>query len=49
MRHLPLVNRRHRAAEASHFVAACSSRKRWRVVEIIAKATLVAPVPEVEV
>jgi len=26
-----------------------SSRKRWRVVEIIAKATLVAPVPEVEV
>ena len=26
-----------------------SSRKRWRVVEIISKATLVAPVPEVEV
>ena len=26
-----------------------SSRKRWRVVEIIAKATMVAPVPEVEV
>jgi len=26
-----------------------SSRKRWRVVEIIAKATLVAPVPEVQV
>ena len=26
-----------------------SSRKRWRVVQIIAKATLVAPVPEVEV
>ena len=26
-----------------------SSRKRWRVVEIIAKATLVAPIPEVEV
>jgi small subunit ribosomal protein S17 len=26
-----------------------SSRKRWRVVEIIAKATLVAPVPEVEI
>ncbi len=26
-----------------------SSRKRWRVVEIVAKATLVAPVPEVEV
>ena len=26
-----------------------SSRKRWRVVEVIAKATLVAPVPEVEV
>ena len=25
------------------------SRKRWRVVEIISKATLVAPVPEVEV
>ena len=26
-----------------------SSRKRWRVVEIIAKATILAPVPEVEV
>ena len=26
-----------------------SSRKRWRVVEIVAKATLVAPVPEVQV
>jgi small subunit ribosomal protein S17 len=26
-----------------------SARKRWRVVEIIAKATLVAPVPEVQV
>ena len=26
-----------------------SSRKRWRVVAIISKATLVAPVPEVEV
>ena len=26
-----------------------SSRKRWRVVEIVAKAALVAPVPEVEV
>ena len=26
-----------------------SSRKRWRVVEIIAKATLVASVPEVQV
>ncbi len=26
-----------------------SSRKRWRVIEIISKATLVAPVPEVEV
>ena len=26
-----------------------SSRKRWRVVEIVTKATLVAPVPEVEV
>jgi len=26
-----------------------SSRKRWRVEEIISKATLVAPVPEVEV
>jgi small subunit ribosomal protein S17 len=26
-----------------------SSRKRWRVVEIVSKATLVAPVPEVEV
>jgi small subunit ribosomal protein S17 len=26
-----------------------SSRKRWRVVEIIAKASMVAPVPEVEV
>jgi small subunit ribosomal protein S17 len=26
-----------------------SSRKRWRVTEIIAKATLVAPGPEVEV
>jgi small subunit ribosomal protein S17 len=26
-----------------------SSRKRWRVVEIIAKATLVAPIPEVQV
>jgi small subunit ribosomal protein S17 len=26
-----------------------SSRKRWWVVEIISKATLVAPVPEVEV
>jgi small subunit ribosomal protein S17 len=26
-----------------------SSQKRWRVVEIISKATLVAPVPEVEV
>jgi len=26
-----------------------SSRKRWRVVEIIAKATLVAAVPEVQV
>jgi small subunit ribosomal protein S17 len=25
-----------------------SARKRWRVVEIIAKATLVAPVPEVQ-
>lgn len=25
-----------------------SSRKRWRVVAVIAKATLVAPVPEVE-
>jgi hypothetical protein len=29
--------------------APLSSRKRWRVVEIIAKATLVAPVPEVQV
>jgi len=26
-----------------------SSRKRWRVVEIIAKAAMLAPVPEVEV
>jgi len=26
-----------------------SSRKRWRVIEIVAKATLVAPVPEVQV
>ena len=26
-----------------------SSRKRWRVVEIISKATLVAPAPEVKV
>ena len=26
-----------------------SARKRWRVVEIVTKATLVAPVPEVEV
>ena len=26
-----------------------SSRKRWRVVEIVSKATVVAPVPEVEV
>ena len=26
-----------------------SARKRWRVVEIVAKATLVAPVPEVQV
>lgn len=26
-----------------------SSRKRWRVIEIISKATLVAPVPEVEI
>ena len=26
-----------------------SSRKRWRVVEIVAKATLAAPVAEVEV
>ena len=26
-----------------------SKRKRWRVVEIVAKAALVAPVPEVEV
>jgi small subunit ribosomal protein S17 len=26
-----------------------SSRKRWRVIEIISKATSVAPVPEVEV
>jgi small subunit ribosomal protein S17 len=26
-----------------------SSRKRWRVVEIVAKATFVAPVPEVQV
>jgi len=26
-----------------------SSRKRWRVVEVVAKATLVAPVPEVQV
>ena len=26
-----------------------SAHKRWRVVEIVAKATLVAPVPEVEV
>ena len=25
-----------------------SSQKRWRVVQVIAKATLVAPVPEVE-
>jgi small subunit ribosomal protein S17 len=26
-----------------------SSRKRWRVVEVLSKATLVAPVPEVEI
>ena len=26
-----------------------SARKRWRVVEIVTKATVVAPVPEVEV
>jgi len=26
-----------------------SSRKRWRVVEIVARATLAAPLPEVEV
>ena len=26
-----------------------SSRKRWRVAEILTKATLVAPIPEVEV
>jgi len=26
-----------------------SKRKRWRVVEIVAKAAMVAPVPEVEV
>ena len=26
-----------------------SSRKRWRVIEVISKAALVAPVPEVEV
>jgi small subunit ribosomal protein S17 len=26
-----------------------SARKRWRIVEIVAKATVVAPVPEVEV
>jgi small subunit ribosomal protein S17 len=26
-----------------------SSRKRWRVITVIAKGTLVAPVPEVEV
>jgi len=26
-----------------------SSRKRWRVVEIVAKATMAAPLPEVEV
>lgn len=25
-----------------------SARKRWRVIEIISKATLVAPIPEVE-
>jgi small subunit ribosomal protein S17 len=26
-----------------------SSRKRWRVVEIVARATFVAPIPEVQV